>query len=484
MTPRHTAPALAIGAAALLFACGSSAGEIVFEAEHCLALRPNLEIHREKGASGGLAVGTFEGGGGNHTWLGGMNSSIDIGTCEYPFRLERAGSYVVWARAWWSDGCGNSILVSVDGRGRHAAGDEHGEDPVIHRWHWVPSDPFTLAGGEHVLNVMAKEDDVRIDQWCIAPAGWKPKGAGRPGEAPEPAMEPNYVPRRAKPVSGDLDMGLWRRSEVVDSRGRIELVAYVRRSATDAAKVGLRVDSGEKRPEGVGPTELEVALPEGRVLVPVPVTVTYPADSPRSEKVIRVTLLSGKVEVAQREVVVTRPWRWHILGRLKPGVELDERLGRGTGVDLGAAVPRELLRDGEKPGAARWEEAKSETLFDRYGRIDFERYYGLTVGATAYLYAEVHSPREQTVKSFMNNDDDVRVYLNGDRVFTKAGGHPAEGFLWRTEFRMRKGTNRFLVRVGQSSKPKPPPGGHPPNYWLFRMRLRRSAHRPAELWGR
>ena len=63
------------------------------------------------------------------------------------------------------------------------------------------------------------------------------------------------------------------------------------------------------------------------------------------------------------------------------------------------------------------------------------------------------------------------------------GGHPAEGFLWRTDFRLKEVTNRFLVRIGQSAKPKPPPGGHPPNYWLLRMRLRSSEHRPAEIWG-
>ena len=115
--------------------------------------------------------------------------------------------------------------------------------------------------------------------------------------------------------------------------------------------------------------------------------------------------------------------------------------------------------------------------------MDFERYWKPMISAAAYLYAEVRSPRQQTVKAFINNDDDVRIYLNGEVAFTKGGGHPAEGFLWRTDFRLKEGTNRFLVRIGQSAKPKPPPGGHPPNYWLLRMRLRSSEHRPAEIWG-
>jgi len=463
----------ALAAAALLLSrAGMSEEPVVYEAEHALYLKPNLEIHEVEGASGGLAVGTFEGGGGNHTWLGGMNSSIDIGTAQYPFSLERAGTYRVWGRAWWSDKCGNSMLVAVDGRGRHEIGDRYGEDPVFRRWHWCQSDPFELAAGEHTLDVMAKEDGVFLDQWCIAPEGFKPPS--------DTAMERTSVPAPPGGGTGGLDVSLWRESEVADASGRVRLIAYIRRSSRGPAeKVTLAVDAGEKGAEVSPGQTFEVALAEGEHLKAAPLNVTYAKDSPRSEKLLRVTLSKEGRPLAERELVVSKPWRWRVLGPLPPGAELAEALGLGAKVDLAAELPP-ASEGGE---ALRWREPAADRLFNRYGTIDLEKVFGPKVGAAAYLYAEVSSPRSQKVTAFINNDDAVRIWLNGAEVFAEGGGHPAEGFVWRKELELAEGRNRFLVHITQAEHPKPSSGMESPNYWLFRLRLRAAAHRPAEVWG-
>ena len=72
--------------------CTAQAGQICFEAEMGVHIRPNLEIVEREGASGGKALGVFEGGGGNHNWLSGPSCSIDIGTADYPFEVTTAGS--------------------------------------------------------------------------------------------------------------------------------------------------------------------------------------------------------------------------------------------------------------------------------------------------------------------------------------------------------------------------------------------------------
>lgn len=453
----------------LLVAVPLRAETIVMEAEHALGLRPNLEIHKTKGASGGLAIGTDEGGGGNHTWLGGMNSSLDIGTAEYPFHLKKGGTYIVWGLSWWSDKCGNSMLVAVDGKLQHAIGDGHGEDPVLREWHWCPSDPFELEAGDHVLNVMSKEDHVRVDQWFIAPQGIEPNGI----------MKGAVIPRRNGVKGGQLDVSLWRESEVIDAEGRIRLIAWIRRSEGKADRATLKIDPGEKGARVEPRAEIKVDLSKDTFLVPVPITVQYAKGSPRSEKRLRVRLNHGGVDLAQRRVIVTKPFRWWMLAPLHPDTDLDDHFKKGLAVDL-----KERHAERARPRAdGKWRCPLGPKLHNPYGTIAPEQVLGDTTGAVAYFYTEVRSPRKQTLKAYVNNDDAARVYVNGRLLFEDDGGHPAEGYLGRAEVTLNEGINRVLVRLTQSGKMKPVTLEQSPNYWLFRLRIRKSDHKPAEIWG-
>jgi hypothetical protein len=83
------------------------------------------------------------------------------GKAILPFRIETAGRYVLHARCWWYDGCGNSFGISVDGSPKATL-----TDPTEKHWHWVKlrGEPFALAPGDHSLVISNSEDGARIDQ--------------------------------------------------------------------------------------------------------------------------------------------------------------------------------------------------------------------------------------------------------------------------------------------------------------------------------
>ena len=441
-----------------------------FEAEMGINIRPNLEIIPREGASGGLALGVFEGGGGNHTWLGGLDCSIDIGTAEYPFEIEADGQYVVWGRAWWSDKCGNSILVAVDGKQQYDVGDHSSEDPVFETWHWMPSCVFELSKGPHTLNVMAKEDGIFIDQWAIAPAGTTPSGVGKLTHVP--ALSPD-------PPSA-LDLSVSRESEVIDSKGRLRFTVWLRK-CQEGSVAGRLVVSADEGPKISCGNEVEFEMKADETLRPLPVTVTYPSSSRRNEKRVIFTVVHGDVALARRAVVVVKPFQWHLLGPLPEGSSLEGQLAYGLEVDPAKPV-RYLV--GETAKESAWQQPPVEKVLNRYQTFDFEKLYGQSLGRCVYLYTTIVSPRDQTVLMLVNNDDHAHVWINGELVFEELESHPAEGYLGRKKISLKKGQSRIFVKVTQSDYPDRTNGMESPNYWLFRLRLRKSSHKPAELWGK
>jgi len=452
---------------------GAAAAEpkgICFEAELGLSIRPNLEIIPREGASGGLTLGVFEGGGGNHNWLAGPSCSIDIGTADYPFEIAEPGRYVVWARAWWSDKCGNSILVSIDGRQQYDVGDRYAEDPVLQEWHWVPSWAFKLAKGRHTLNVMAKEDGIFIDQWVIARRGVTPSGVGKT----------THVPALSDDPVSPLHLSVYRDSEVVDEKGELSFVAWVRKCKTGKVHGKLTV-SADEEPEIRLDGEPDFELGEDDLLRPIPVKITYPPDSPRCEERVTFKVAHKGITLTKQVIVVAKPWRWHFLGPLPQYTDLTKQLGAGLKVSVGEPVE---LPAGGRQKTASWQQPAPQQVLNRYQTIDFEKLYGDSVDKCVYAYTTITSPRDQQVLMLVNNDDYVWVWINGQLVFRELDSHPAEGHMGRRKVRLMKGENRILAKVTQSNTPERSSGMEAPNYWLFRLRLRKSNHRPAEIWGR
>lgn len=86
------------------------------------------------------------------------------GDASLPFKIDQKGTYYLWARVWWMDGCGNSFELSIDDGKAFILG----QDATYNRWHWVKIkarlSQLKLDVGEHVLKIANREDGVAVDQ--------------------------------------------------------------------------------------------------------------------------------------------------------------------------------------------------------------------------------------------------------------------------------------------------------------------------------
>ncbi|MDT8391468.1 MAG: hypothetical protein RRC34_13270 [Lentisphaeria bacterium] len=86
------------------------------------------------------------------------------GDASFSFTVDKKGTYYLWARVWWTDGCGNSIGVSIDDGKAFILG----QDATYKQWHWVKVkgrlSQLNLDAGDHVLTLSNREDGVAIDQ--------------------------------------------------------------------------------------------------------------------------------------------------------------------------------------------------------------------------------------------------------------------------------------------------------------------------------
>ncbi|HUV38161.1 MAG TPA: hypothetical protein VMY39_01035 [Planctomycetota bacterium] len=150
---------------------GDLAGDgVVIEAEdfaaHGGTIEPPMEVDRVEGASGGECV-IIEGGAGKP---GGFKPGSETekypdrwGAVTYRFTVRDAGKYLFWGRVFWEDGCGNSFTLVVNGG-----------PPLLFsgsttdHWYWEKcSALLDLKAGENVLEVLNREDGVRLDKIII-----------------------------------------------------------------------------------------------------------------------------------------------------------------------------------------------------------------------------------------------------------------------------------------------------------------------------
>lgn len=85
------------------------------------------------------------------------------------FRVPKDGTYYVHPRVWWTDGCSNSLAMTVDASAAMLL-----TDGVYESWHWFEfkSDDFStdaprafkLKKGTHTLTFSNREDNVKLDQ--------------------------------------------------------------------------------------------------------------------------------------------------------------------------------------------------------------------------------------------------------------------------------------------------------------------------------
>jgi hypothetical protein len=97
-------------------------------------------------------------------------SGKDPGSFDMSFELPQGGKYAVWLRAFWEDGCGNSVRMGLNEQTPVRV-----TDNTYGAWHWVQarfsrtSPAVSLEPGVHRLRLWNREDGIRMDQVLLAP---------------------------------------------------------------------------------------------------------------------------------------------------------------------------------------------------------------------------------------------------------------------------------------------------------------------------
>jgi hypothetical protein len=95
------------------------------------------------------------------------------GKCTFKVNVPAAGSYHLWARVLWPNGCGNSFYVGKAG----GPSVQLGEDGTYDAWHWLEADSkFVLARGVNVIELRNREDGVLCDEIQITTGDRVPVG--------------------------------------------------------------------------------------------------------------------------------------------------------------------------------------------------------------------------------------------------------------------------------------------------------------------
>jgi hypothetical protein len=148
----------ALVAGAVLMVTGSAFAantRICFEAEKPASMEAPLK--KLTGQSGKLSGAGFL----EIPWD--RNESKGKGQAGYKFKVATAGTYTLWARTFWANGCGNSIEVSVNG----GAPSILGEDGTYDEWKWRGGVRVKLNAGVNTLVLKNRETGVRVDQFFL-----------------------------------------------------------------------------------------------------------------------------------------------------------------------------------------------------------------------------------------------------------------------------------------------------------------------------
>jgi hypothetical protein len=97
-----------------------------------------------------------------------QNKTKGVGQAIVKVNVKKAGTYYLWARTFWANGCGNSIAVGVNGGSPITLG----EDGTYDKWHWVGGNTrVNLKAGVNTFVIKNRETGVRVDQIFLCQDG-------------------------------------------------------------------------------------------------------------------------------------------------------------------------------------------------------------------------------------------------------------------------------------------------------------------------
>ena len=202
-------PVLALCAAAILAPTvfEKAVGEKIFlwrEAEAAETCTAPMNKINDAEASGGAALAIARGAGAGWRGAGG-------GAARWNFPVTESGSYTLWARVRWIDGCGNTFFVRVNGGAPLILGN----DAVYGKWHWVGVPGIKLQPGDTRIELANREDGVAVDKLLLTnEPDFEPRGAWEAAFSRDLSEEPLVGWMAANPAS-------WRAVSGNEGRGRL-----------------------------------------------------------------------------------------------------------------------------------------------------------------------------------------------------------------------------------------------------------------------
>lgn len=125
---------------------GAANGTLTVEAETAFEVMPPFRVVQADGASGGAALAIPDGRG------------KGIGRATLNLTVPESGRYLLFARVYWADGCGNSIGFRLGGHEVRLA------DEIYQRWHHIEArTAVELPAGTLQVQVVNLEDGVMVD---------------------------------------------------------------------------------------------------------------------------------------------------------------------------------------------------------------------------------------------------------------------------------------------------------------------------------
>jgi hypothetical protein len=214
------------------------------EAETADEVVPPMRIAADREASGGEMAEIPKGVG--RGWL-----SEAGGSAAYDIEIPVAGTYRLWARTRWGDGCGNTFFVRFGDGPRLVLGN----DAVFGEWHWVALGGVSLHAGRVRVEVSNREDGVALDKFALtndsdfhpvgkwdlafsrdlgrtplrgwetpAPQQWQPTGAGKGQRLSLPHGDYSGTARMLLTAPLDSDFEITFTCRLLDTDSDIRLV--------------------------------------------------------------------------------------------------------------------------------------------------------------------------------------------------------------------------------------------------------------------
>jgi hypothetical protein len=472
---RRRLASAALGLLLALAAGGARAATVCFEAEHANSADYPFGIETAPGASGGLALSVPQGVGDALAFRSRPGSAV------YSVPLPSEGTYTLWLRVWWRDGCSNSVIVRVGEEPPAEAVDE-----VFERWHWVRAGRWKLAAGAVEVRLQDREDGVLIDQLLLtteaaAPGDKAAEAALIPGRAvgekddwrllsgPPPAAEravpDELIPRHTAPP-GTVGLAPLR-TLVLRGEGPSVLEAWIRNNSLRelAGKAALAAPAGAKVEPGA---EQEFKIPAGVALHKVTFKIAAGAELPRGVQEMKLRVAGPDGVLQEQKLLLVRPFQWLVSSALPLQDDGTGRVAKTVGAIENA------LRNGF-PGAVEgldWSLLKDAHV-NEFGRVDLRAATGGKEEVMAYAYTCVTSDREAECLLEVMHDDMIRVWINGRQV-VRESYDLTPVMLTRKLVRvsLAAGRNHIMVKLGQHRE-----------YWEFGLGFLTPEGAPAPVRG-